>query len=85
MVVLLIVLYDPITLLQIKTQRNTNLLSSARVTPNIIFFFLVDSQIIQGNSYLLKGVLKDSTKKTPFNIIAKLFTRVISEVKFSAD
>lgn len=82
MVVLLIVLHDPMTLLQIKTQRNTNLLSSARVTPNIIFFF---SQIIQGNSYLLKGVLKDSTKKTPFNIIAKLFTRVISEVKFSAD
>lgn len=67
-----------------KTQRNTNLLSSARVTPNFIFF-LVDSQIIQGNSYLLKGVLKDSTKKTPFNIIAKLFTHVISKVKFSAD
>lgn len=80
----MIVLYDPKTLLQIKTQGNTNLLISARVTPNFDFFF-VDSQIIQGNSYLLKGVLKDSTKKTPFNIIAKLFTRVTFKVKFSAD
>lgn len=80
MVVLLIVLYDPMTLLQIKTQRNTNLLSSARVTPNIIFFFLVDSQIIH-----FERSSQRFYKETPFNIITKLFTRVISEVKFSAD
>lgn len=37
----MIVLYDPKTLLQIKTQGNTNLLISARVTPNFDFFLLI--------------------------------------------
>lgn len=68
-----------------KTLRNTNLLTSARVTPNLILFFLLIHKSFGVIHTFLKGVLKDSTKKTPFNIIAKLFMRVISEVKFSAD
>lgn len=84
MVVLPIVLYDPRHFCK-KTQRNTNLLTSARVTPNLIFFFLLIHKSFRVIHTFSKGVLKDSTKKTPFNIIAKLFMRVISELKFSVD